>query len=196
MWGLNTAVTENSEFGFGELKIAQLNEPFVCLPSNLAEKTADKGVLLPLETQATQENTSENTFCKTVFSPYPPSFIQVSQNLVHIHHWYKIIAACITKTVKKYHLNLDKTSVKQENTVLIQCGCQCHILHICIINEITALCFDVKEFPLSAFFEMFIKRCCGMLWQGGCHLCQLLSTSCTAGLLLAPTSSLQEKEKK
>ena len=41
--------------------------------------------------------------------------------------------------------------------------------------------------------KWIIKRCYGMLSQGGCHLCQLLSASCTAGLLLAPTSSLKEK---
>lgn len=44
-----------------------------------------------------------------------------------------------------------------------------------------------------ASLKWIIKRCYGMLSQGGCHLCQLLNASCTAGLLLAPTSSLKEK---
>ena len=44
-----------------------------------------------------------------------------------------------------------------------------------------------------ASLKWIIKRCSGVLSQGGCHFCQLLSASCTAGPLLAPTSS-QKKE--
>lgn len=44
-----------------------------------------------------------------------------------------------------------RTCSKQTNTWPLQHGCQCHIRHICINNEVKALRFDVKvEFSSSA----------------------------------------------